>query len=332
MTTRHPDAECANRLRRDFLKLGAGLLVAGAFPTLAGCKAATPLTIATSNWPGYAFLSVAMENGTFSPEVVRLVKTSSIAASIKLLSEGRVDGAAITLDEALRLKQQGIELSVVLLFDVSVGGDALLAKPEVKTLADLKGKRLGLENSTLAELMLDKALEAARLTRQDLVVVPMEDHEKAWNTLGLDAIITYEPNASKFESNGALRLFDSHEVPDTILDVLAVRSELVDHYQHQLRALIKANLIEANNWKHNPVDTSFHLSKVMDVPAEKVAEQFRGLQIPDLEYNRHMLSPPAAELGKAVVDIQRILFRPLGNPSALPTILFQADFLPEKIG
>ncbi|MDO9067107.1 MAG: ABC transporter substrate-binding protein [Deltaproteobacteria bacterium] len=76
--------------------------------------------------------------GWLDTQQVRLVEMSSGQDSLKALAEGKVDGAAMTLDEVLQARASGLPLSVVMIFDISAGADMLVAYPGIKTLADLR--------------------------------------------------------------------------------------------------------------------------------------------------------------------------------------------------
>ena len=52
-----------------------------------------------------------------------------------------LEGAALTLDETLSLIDDGIDLKVILVMDISNGADVLLAKPEIQSIADLRGEK-----------------------------------------------------------------------------------------------------------------------------------------------------------------------------------------------
>ena len=323
------EQSCALPERRRFLKAASAVYFASWIGGLNGCGASDPLKIASHVWPGYEFLFLARSMGWLKPEDTLLLETKNASESLEHLVSGKVHGAALTLDETLRVLQQGVPICVVLLFDVSSGADALLVKPEIKSLADLKGVRIGVETTAVGALMLNKILAKAGLLSSDLdlVHVSIDDHLRSWQNHDLDALITYEPTATKIEQSGAVRLFDSREIPNTIFDVLAVRRDVVQQYKRQLQTLIASHFRAQWAWRTNPIDTAYRLAKRLDAQAGDIQLLFRGLQLPDLVYNRHMLGGPASDLIALSKEVSALIDM---NPSLISADLFDAAYLPKS--
>lgn len=316
--------------RRGFLRLLAGSMGLAAAMGITACEPKRPLKIAAQMWPGYAFLFLASDNGIVSAKHVELIETDNLAHSSKLLLEGRVDGAALTLDEVLHLLEQGVSLRVVLVLDSSAGGDVVLAKPDVKNLAQLAGKRIGVENSTLGAVMLAKLLEAAGLKPQQLQKVDIGlNHFDEFQRHQLDAIITYTPNTLKFENDGMVNVFDSRSIPNTVIDVLAVRDDAFHDHDVSIIELIAGHFQAQELWKHQPIDTVYGLAKLLRIKSSEVKDAYHGLDLPDVTYNRHLLAAPAAELKTNAESIARIM-QSHATLARIPDLsqLFIADYLP----
>ncbi len=297
---------------------------------LAACAPASPPRIALHPWAGYQFLSLAKDEGWLRSDDVSLVETAILPDSARALARGEVDGAGLTLDELLRLRDQGIPLSALLVFSISAGADALLVRPHIRTLAQLQGQRIGVEASSLGAIMLDATLKAAGLKRDEVTVVPMnEDHVQAWQRNDMDALLTYEPALNMLESRGLERLFDSRRLPQTILDVLAVRTPVARQHARALRTLIEAHFRAVDLWRRNPVDTAHRLSARLGIHPDGVRRVFSGLDLPDAAHNRHYLTEPHAELGRAATEVALVMQREgmLNRPLDM-TGLFVPDYLP----
>lgn len=296
----------------------------------AGCASASPLRIAAHVWPGYELMFLARSLGWLPEDLVRLIETRSASDSLAALARGEAEGAALTLDEVLRARASGIPLSVVLVFDISAGADVVLARPHVATLRKLAGRRIGVETSALGALMLYKLLEAAGLTLQDVTVVPLaiDNHLSAWDQEQLDALVTYEPVASKLEARGLLRLFDSRALPNTIFDVLAVRGDALKTHAAAVRMLVAAHFRGLRHLQTNPQDASYRMAARLNLPANAVYQSFSGMQLPSLDINRHLLAP-AGELRAAAAQLVPLMRESGMLPRADDLAhLMSDDFLP----
>jgi len=285
-----PPAFPIDTARRRLLRsLGAGTL----FPLIGGCGQGEPLTVASHVWPGYELMFLARSEGWLPKDQVRLVETSSATESIAALNQGLAKAAALTLDEVLRVRADGTPLTVVLVFDVSVGADVVLAGPRVQTLADLKGKVIGAETSALGALVLSRLLNKAGLSSSDVKVFPvnLNGHLEAWRSGQLDALISYEPTASHLLALGARRLLDSRQFPDTIFDVLAVRPEAAHDHADSLRTLIAAHLRGIPQLRQNPPDIPHPIAGHLSLSGDEALQAFRGLQLPGLSQNQRLLAP-----------------------------------------
>jgi NitT/TauT family transport system substrate-binding protein len=316
--------------RRRFLRISAQAIACSAVGGLAACGPSPPLRIASEQWCGYQFMFLAQQEGWLPQSGLELRETGFASDSVAALKQGQVDGAALTLNEVLLLRDQGMPLSVVTVFDFSAGADVVLVKPGISNLSELKGKRIGVEATSLGVVMLSKVLEAAGLRRSDVTVIPMdEDHLAAWNSANMDAVLTYEPALSRLQKQGLVNIYDSRKLPLVIVDVLAVRPEAAERHAEALRALIAGHFRALTQWRNNPIDTAYRLSARLGVKADEVKGVFKGLDLPDAAYNRKYLTAPAVELTQAVQAITRILTQEglLKRPIHLDG-LFVADYLP----
>ena len=316
--------------RRHFLRLSAA---AFALPWLAGlsaCGSGEPLRVAVQPWCGYQFLFLAQQEGWLKEQPIELVETSLTKESVDAIKQGKVDAAALTLDEVLLLREQGYPLQVVMVFNISAGADVLLAQTHIQTLQDLKGKRIGVESSSLGQIMLSRVLQAAGLQRTELTVLPMgEDHFREYQQAPMDAVLTYEPNLAKLRTLGLLPIYDSRQTPNLILDVLAVRPEAVSRHGAALRTLIAGHFKALRQWRTNPIDSSYVLAPRLQVQPGQVAKVYHGLDLPDALYNLEYLSAPATTLNQSAQSIAAIMYA-AGMLKSQPQLdqLFLADFLP----
>ena len=306
---------------RILLRFLAGLTLALGF----GCQAppSAPFQVATNVWPGYEPLYLAQQLGQLDPKTFRLVEMSASTDSMRALKSGLIDAAALTLDEALTLVKEGTDLRVALVMDASKGADALLARPDLGSLADLPGRRVGVEHNAVGAYLLTRALETAGLGVQDIKLVPLtgKSHEQAYLAGTVDAVVTFEPVRSKLLAAGAKVLFDSGRIPNEIFDVLVVRTEAAHRHPERLEQLRAAWFAALDHLRAHPLEAAARMARREGLAPEAFRRSLEGLAFPERDaearLRREGLRDPARRLAEIMVRT-RLLAGPLD-----PAPLFQ---------
>lgn len=288
-------------LRRRIL-LGALLVPA----LLASCSSPRPpFRVGTNIWIGYESLYVAENEGFFGDTPIRLVTMRNASEVQQALHAGMLEAASVSLDEALNLVEDGLDLRVVLVMDVSHGADVVLGGPTVASLQDLRGKRIGVETSALGAVMLQAALATAALQPADVEIVDMgiDRHANAFRTGQIDAVVTFEPVRSELLGEGAALLFDSSNAPGRIVDVLVVTAEALARDPDAVRTLVAGHFRAIDVFRAQPLRAATIMRSRQRLVPEEILNAFRGLQIPDVAENRRMLGtaagPPQLEVSAA---------------------------------
>lgn len=288
-------------------------LFVAALAVLAGCAgtAEAPLRVAVSPWPGYQLLQLAQSLRYLDAAQVRLVELVNSHQVSAQLRAGTLDAATVTLDEALALRQGGLDLRVVLVMDVSNGADAVLVRPGITSLADLRGKRVGVETAAVGAVMLDAMLTAAGLAATDvqLVNVSLDESEAAYRNGRVDAVVTFEPARTKLIAQGARVLFDSKSIPGRIMDVLVVRADAVDGHQRSLTALVAAHFKALEYLARQPQDASRQLAPFLGVNADRVLPLYSGLALSTLAENHAQLAGATPGLPRTAAELGALMLR-----------------------
>lgn len=275
--------------RRDFLGLSiaAGLSVAG----LGGCSKSGPLAFGIHPWIGYEPLYLARDFG-WLPDSVVLRSGTSARDSMDGLLSGELGGAALTLDETIRIWSQGTELVVVAVADVSAGADVLVARPHIAELADLRGQRVAVELDGVSGILLLKILEVAGLSRDDIVAVdlPVNQHPEAWSRREVDASVCYEPTVSALESEGGFRLFDSSSIPETIFDLLVVTRDTANNNPSAVRDLVAGHFAGLRHMVRSIHDSIYRIATRQGIQPGNVKSALGTVTLPDLAANQRYLS------------------------------------------
>jgi NitT/TauT family transport system substrate-binding protein len=315
------------------------LLVLLGLALLAGCdKPRMPLVVGANPWPGYEGLFLARDQGLVSENQVHVLDFPSTSEVLRAFRNGTLDAAALTLDEALSLVNSGEAIKVVLVFDISAGADALIARPEVASLAALRGRRIGIELNTTSSLLLARALDKAGLSANEVTLVrlSLDAQQQALQQGEVDALATCEPLRSQLAASGALVLFDSSAMPNEIVDVLVVRQSLLESRADDLAALVSAwGLAQQRVLQGEAalIDQAAHRSGM--TPAQFRAA-LAGMSLPDLAQNRDLLAPGgplAAQAGRLATFMQaRGWLNPLSTSNLVDDRLVRSALLPPAPG
>jgi NitT/TauT family transport system substrate-binding protein len=299
---------------------------------VSGCNdPSPPLRVGTIVFPGYEFLFLARELGWLDPKQVRLIELLSSTDNLALMEEGRLDAATLTLDEVIATRAKGIDLRIVAVFDVSQGADAVMARGGVDKPAALRGRRVGVEDSAMGVVMLDAVLRAAGLRPEDIVKVPITvDQSLAlFQAEQLDAVVTFEPWVSQMEALGAVRLFDSTRIPGRIVDVLAVRADVIGPRAQALRHLVSAHFAALAHFRGDMAGAAVRMAPRLQVAPAEVAASFKGLHLPDAAGNREVLRP-GGRFDESVQAVQRLLIeRRILERAVKVDALVDLRFLPQ---
>ena len=250
-----------------------------------------PITIAINDWTGYQPLLLARQLGYLDNDLVHLATLGSTTESLQKFRAGVVDAATVTLDEALLLKAEGFDIAVVLIMDISNGADAIIAKPGIHSLAELKGKTIGVENTALGAYVLARALDQAHLTVTDITTTPITAAEQlsAFKNSAIDAVVSFEPLKSQLLEQGGHVVFDSTMIPDEIVDVLVVRRSVLEQDQDRIAQVIHA-WFRTLDYIHNNRDETLHwLSQQQQIVEASAAKAMDEIVFPGQEKNRSLL-------------------------------------------
>lgn len=276
------------------LTAGSGLL---ALLTLDGCDRSPdpPLRLGATVWAGNYGLHVAAERHFTDPHPVRILTFPSATDVIRALMAGQLDVACITADEFLltALQTGPMAPKAILVIDISLGADAILVKPPARTMADLRGRRVGVESTALGALMLARALQLNGLQRTDITVaqVPYFDQERQFREGRIDAVVTYEPVRSRLVAAGAVEVFSSRQIPGEVMDLLVATPAAIRNRGPALRALVAGYYRARAFGTANGDSARQQLSRYLRIPAERVDSVLAGVQMLDLPGARAMLGP-----------------------------------------
>ena len=266
------------------------------------------LRIGTNVWIGSEPLYLARELGHLDPKTIRLVEYPSASEVLRAFRNQTIDGMVISLDELLGLAADGLQPRIILVVDISHGADVVVGRPGMRTMRDLKGRRVAVESGALGAFVLSRALALDGMQASDVNVVHLESNEqpKAYEKGEVDGAVTFDPYRTQLLRAGAITLFDSTRIPGEIVDLVAVRSTVLEKQPRAVHTLLTGWFSAVDYLKREPNDAARRMGIRQQTTGEQFLASLQGLRIPSREENLKMLGGTAPELavsGRKLMDL-----------------------------
>lgn len=219
-------------------------IVAAAMLFNASATTAEPLRVGYSDWPGWVVWEVAIEKGWFKEAGLDVkFEWFDYVASMDAFAAGKIDLVGMTNGDTLVTGSTGAKSVIFLLNDYSNGNDMVIAKPGIKSIKELKGKKIGVEVGFVSHLLLLNALEKNGLSEADveLVNVPTNETPQVLASGQVDAIVAWQPS-SGIALNlvpGSKAIYTSADEPGLIYDVYAASPQVYANRKDDLKKFLK---------------------------------------------------------------------------------------------
>jgi NitT/TauT family transport system substrate-binding protein len=180
-------------------------------------------------WPGYEFLYLADQKGFFKEEGldIELVELAALADIKRVFEQGRIDAMASTIIEAVEVSLHSDQkIDIVLVPDFSNGGDVIISNKPLTSIAELKGKKVGVELGLLGSFILSQALAKNGLSLDEVAMVNVEqlDTKKQLLSENVAAVVTHPPFSTEILKHDSVnQIFSTADIPGDVIDVVVVR-------------------------------------------------------------------------------------------------------------
>jgi NitT/TauT family transport system substrate-binding protein len=264
------------------------------------------LKIAYNLWIGSAGVFVAEAKQYFKQKGldVEMVKFANPSDATIALISGQVDAALSTLDTGVILAAQAKDrIQVVYAIDISFGADGIVADKSIKTLKELKGKKVAVTIGAVNHYLLSHALQSVNLKDTDVELVNMQPDlaGSAFLSGQVDAAVTWEPFLSQATQKGGNLIYSSKVEPGLIVDTLIATKSIAEKRAGEFKKLVEAIEDGVKFLKANPKEGNDIMSKVLEVKPAEVAEMLTGVKLFEHSDAVSMLDTDSAKI-KATID------------------------------
>ena len=281
----------------------------------AGARLNRPLRVAIVTWGGYAGGIVA--NGGFAPtRDSTFFKDFGVQVELLVIDDfeksrdafraggdkGGVDIMWSTVD-AYALEYGGLQTlkpRAILQYDWSRGGDAIAVDASIKSVADLRGKKLACAEATPSHYFALYVLTQGGLTNRDVQWVFTSSAVEAANVFKagkVDAAVSWSPDVyiAARERPGAHILASTKEASNLIADIFVSRGDFADRYPEDLRRFVGGWLKGVDLANANPDKTAALLAKSFSgISLEDAKGMLQDVKLPNFAENRAFFSGEGA--------------------------------------
>lgn len=176
----------------------------------------------------------------------------------------------------------GAEQVVVLTNDNSTGNDKIIVNKSIKSIADLKGKKIAAEEGTVDHFLLLQGLKKAGLTAKDIKFVPLETGKAAaaFAAGQVDGVAVFAPFTTQaLKLAGSKELFSSKDFPGSISDHLVVSRKFITEHPEKVQAMVDSWFATLDYIKANPDPANKILVKRAGVSDSEYKEYAQGTRI-----------------------------------------------------
>jgi len=266
-------------------------------------KLARPLVVAINTWAGHA-PGIVYNNGldpnpnssykkNFGMDV-KFVVIEDPAAKLAAFRKGDVDIMWNTVDnwarEASILAEQNQAAKSIIMQDWSRGGDGIVSLASIKSVEDLKGKRVACTQFSPSHFLLLYLLAQSGLSPEDRTqvennIIFTQDASlaaAAFRSKNVDAAVTWEPDlSSAVEARGdeARVLVSTAAATNVIADTLVARQDLIDKSPETVRDFVNGWFDGIGMMRDNPNPSNEIVAKSLKLDAETVSGMLSGLKL-----------------------------------------------------
>ncbi|WP_016953096.1 ABC transporter substrate-binding protein [Anabaena sp. PCC 7108] len=290
-----------------------------------------PLKVQFTSFIGEYPGIIAQEKGFFKAQGVdvELINKRYTQLERANFSAGKYDGITVSLGSFIILSATNPDIQSVMVIDESTGADVVVAQPQIKTVADLKGKKLGTNLGGFSELFVTEMLKSFNFTSDDVKLVKLDALEipQGLKNNVIQAGHTWQPHLSEAIKLGGHIIFTSKQTPGLILDLIVFRNDIIRDRPEDVRAFVRGWLQGAAYWKANVQEGNEIISKALKIPRNTLS--LEGVNLTDLGENQKLFQSSNPNSIYKTAQIYADFFIRSGNVTRIPELksLFNSSFL-----
>jgi len=269
-----------------------------------------PLRVGIVSWAGYDIALYAQEAGLFKKHGldVQLVRFENQQDSTRAMLRGNLDANFASLWDVMQSDSGNDKPAVVIVTNISHGADGIVAQSAIKSVANLRGKRVGAKLGTVNHQILLEALKLHQIKPEEVKIEDISN-ETAVDLMQqglLDAAVNWQPLLG--ETAQAIKgniIFTTQEVDSLVIDTLVSRSTIIRQKKAELKQFIMAwfDIMSAVETKPNQVFQK--VAQNLGQKGEAFAKDYAGLKKGDIAMQQKMFL--SGRLLEAIAQMAELL-------------------------
>ncbi|HET9524556.1 MAG TPA: phosphate ABC transporter substrate-binding/OmpA family protein, partial [Pyrinomonadaceae bacterium] len=261
------------------------------------------LVVGINTWAGHA-PGIVFNNG-MEPNAgsqyktkygmdVKFVLLEDPAAKLAAFRSGQVDIMWNTVDnwarEASILAAENQQAKSIIMQDWSRGGDGIVSLSSIKSIEDLKGKKIACTQFTPSHFLLLYLLSQSGLTPEERNAVEKNivfttdapSAAAAFTAKQVDAAVTWEPDLSAAVTNRGAEahiLVSTQAATNIIADTLCARQDLINQAPETVRDFVRGWLDGIEMIKSNPNPSYEVVGRALKLDTDTVSGMLSGLKL-----------------------------------------------------
>jgi NitT/TauT family transport system substrate-binding protein len=259
-------------------------------------------SIGTTAWIGNTPMVIAKEKGFFRELGLDLNirMFQSVAQAFPAFTAGQLDALTLVTAEVVSLAEKGVDFRVVMVEDVSAGGDVILARNSIQSIEDFRGKQIAVELGGVGHFFVLQVLAEAGLTEQDveLLNTPPDASTAAYQAGNVEIAYSYSPFSDKAneEQTDGRTIYSTKEMPTAIADFYSFRTDFIEANPQAVSAFVQG-IAQAIEFLETDRQEGLEImARELGITPEELDEQLAGIELPNLETNVEMLTNSSSDL------------------------------------
>lgn len=224
------------------------------------------------------------EDGDFEKAFGTKVKWVEFATGADVLSyfaANEIDIARFGSSPAVAGISRGLPIEIIGLEGLTANAERLIARPDITSIKDLVGKRVGFPGNSTAQYALEQALKVENVDKSQIKLLPLKPAEivAAWTRGDIDAAYVWAPFTQELEKQGGKEIYSTTQLNQKgilVFNNFVVRKEFAEQYPELVVKFLQTFEKQIERYNQDPKAAAEKISKYLKLPYDQVAVSLAG--------------------------------------------------------